>query len=244
MSYLSSLKQNTLVSGTNIKTINGNSLLGSGNLTISGGTVTSVGLTTGTSGTDLNVVSSPITGAGTITLNVPTASATNRGALSSADWSTFNTKQASSVSGTNIKTINGNSLLGSGDLTITATPPSGTVVLLNADETIGTGGTNATIKTYVLGSNTYSRIIIESECEFQQNTNLNASCNFCIYVGSTVKRIVECFASATGAGDYMRDGIAAKYSEAITAGATITIRTENTVNATFQVNSLRVYGVY
>lgn len=30
-------KQNTLVSGTNIKTINGNSLLGSGNITISGG---------------------------------------------------------------------------------------------------------------------------------------------------------------------------------------------------------------
>lgn len=30
-------KQNTLISGTNIKTINGNSILGSGNLTISGG---------------------------------------------------------------------------------------------------------------------------------------------------------------------------------------------------------------
>ena len=119
-----------------------------------------------------------------------------------------------------------------------------TEINTNADETIGTGGTNTTVKTYVLASNTYSRIIIESECEFQQNVNLNASCNFCIYVGATVKRIVECFASATGAGDYMRDGIACKYSESITAGATITIRTENTVNATFQVNSLRVYGVY
>ena len=31
------LKQNTLVSGTNIKTINGTSLLGSGDITISGG---------------------------------------------------------------------------------------------------------------------------------------------------------------------------------------------------------------
>jgi hypothetical protein len=30
-------KQDTLVSGTNIKTVNGNSLLGSGDLTISGG---------------------------------------------------------------------------------------------------------------------------------------------------------------------------------------------------------------
>jgi len=57
------------------------------------GTVTSVAaLTLGTSGTDLS--SSVATGTTTpvITLNVPTASATNRGALSSADWTTFNGK--------------------------------------------------------------------------------------------------------------------------------------------------------
>lgn len=57
------------------------------------GTVTSVAaLTLGTSGTDLsssvaNPTSSPV-----ITLNVPTASALNRGALSAADWSIFNGK--------------------------------------------------------------------------------------------------------------------------------------------------------
>ena len=59
------------------------------------GTVTSVAaLTLGTTGTDLT--SSVATGTTTpvITLNVPTASATNRGALSSTDWSTFNNKQA------------------------------------------------------------------------------------------------------------------------------------------------------
>lgn len=58
------------------------------------GTVTSVAaLTLGTTGTDLS--SSVATGTTTpvITLNVPTASATNRGALSSADWTTFNSKQ-------------------------------------------------------------------------------------------------------------------------------------------------------
>ena len=84
--------QATLVSGTNIKTVNSNSLLGSGNVSV--GTVTSVAaLTLGTSGTDLG--SSVATGTTTpvITLNVPTASATNRGALSSTDWSTFNNKQ-------------------------------------------------------------------------------------------------------------------------------------------------------
>jgi len=108
-------KQDVLISGTNIKTINSTSLLGSGNLVISGG-VSSVGLTTGTTGTDVNVSGSPITSSGSITLNIPTASATNTGKLSSSDWSTFNGKQAALVSGTNIKTINGSSILGSGDI--------------------------------------------------------------------------------------------------------------------------------
>ena len=72
-------------------------------------------ISTGTTGTDFNVVSSGSNHA----FNLPTASATNRGALSSANWSTFNAKQDALVSGTNIKTVNGNSLLGSGNLTIT-----------------------------------------------------------------------------------------------------------------------------
>ena len=51
-------------------------------------------LTLGTSGTDLTSSVANSTTTPTITLNVPTASATNRGALSSADWTTFNNKQA------------------------------------------------------------------------------------------------------------------------------------------------------
>ena len=47
-------KQNLLVSGTNIKTINGTSLLGSGNITITGGTATDVQID-GTSITSLGV---------------------------------------------------------------------------------------------------------------------------------------------------------------------------------------------
>jgi hypothetical protein len=58
------------------------------------GTVTSVAaLTLGTAGTDLSSSVANPTTTPVITLNVPTASATNRGALSSADWSTFNSKQ-------------------------------------------------------------------------------------------------------------------------------------------------------
>ena len=58
------------------------------------GTVTSVAaLTIGTTGTDLSSSVANSTTTPVITLNVPTASATNRGALSSADWTTFNNKQ-------------------------------------------------------------------------------------------------------------------------------------------------------
>lgn len=59
-------KQDTLVSGTNIKTVNSTTLLGSGNLSV--GTVTSIGL----SSTDLNVSGSPVTTSGSITANLTT----------------------------------------------------------------------------------------------------------------------------------------------------------------------------
>jgi len=83
------------------------SLTGAGTTSISGsypnftitsndqytGTVTSVAaLTLGTTGTDLSSTVANGTTTPVITLNVPTASATNRGALSSTDWSTFNGK--------------------------------------------------------------------------------------------------------------------------------------------------------
>jgi hypothetical protein len=59
------------------------------------GTVTSVAaLTLGTSGTDLSSTVANGTTTPVITLNVPTASATNRGALSSTDWTTFNSKES------------------------------------------------------------------------------------------------------------------------------------------------------
>jgi len=83
-------------------TINGTSQDLSADRTYSVGTVTSVAaLTLGTSGTDLSSTVANGTTTPVITLNVPTSSATNRGALSSADWSTFNGKQ-DALSGTGI----------------------------------------------------------------------------------------------------------------------------------------------
>jgi predicted heme/steroid binding protein len=74
------------------------------------GTVTSVAaLTLGTTGSDVS--SSVATGTTTpvITLNIPTASATNRGALSSTDWTTFNSKQ-NALSGTGFVKISGTTI--------------------------------------------------------------------------------------------------------------------------------------
>jgi hypothetical protein len=65
------------------------------NLTPAGtnGTVTSVAaLTLGTTGTDVSSTVANGTTTPVITLNLPTASATNRGALSSTDWTAFNGK--------------------------------------------------------------------------------------------------------------------------------------------------------
>ena len=71
--------------------------------TFSGGVTSLNGLTAntqyfdeGTSGTDFNISSAT----DTHTFNLPTASATNRGALNSADWSTFNGKQDLAVATT------------------------------------------------------------------------------------------------------------------------------------------------
>lgn len=86
-----SAKQNTLVSGTSIKTLEGQSLLGSGNIDL---TKTDVGLGNVDNTSDLN---KPI---------------------STATQTALNDKQNILVSGTNIKTINGNSVVGSGDLTV------------------------------------------------------------------------------------------------------------------------------
>lgn len=80
-------KQDTLVSGTNIKTVGGTSLLGSGNVAFP--TVDQ-------------------------TYSATSANAQSGVAVANA----IAPKQDTLVSGTNIKTINGNSLLGSGNITI------------------------------------------------------------------------------------------------------------------------------
>jgi len=99
------------------------------------GTVTSVAaLTLGTTGTDLSSTVAGGTGAAVITLQVPTASASNRGALSSADWTTFNNKGIGDITG--ITTAANSGLAGgvtSGTATLTLDVNNSTTSTLSTD---------------------------------------------------------------------------------------------------------------
>lgn len=121
-------KQDLLVSGTNIKTINGQDILGSGNLDISGGggttdynqltnkpQINSVELSGNKSLEDLGIPTktSELTNDSGFLTSIPdeyvTETELNAG---------LGNKQDTLVSGTNIKTVNGESLLGSGNIDI------------------------------------------------------------------------------------------------------------------------------
>ena len=98
---LSAEKQDTLVSGGNIKTINGESLLGSGNINIESLAEVSFA--------DIK---------GNATDNASLATALNEKLGQEELDEALLTKQDTLVSGTNIKTLNGQTLLGEGDIEI------------------------------------------------------------------------------------------------------------------------------
>jgi hypothetical protein len=120
------LTKATLTAGTGVTITNGAGAI-TINATGTGGTVTSVAaLTLGTTGTDLSSTVANGTTTPVITLNVPTASATNRGALSAADWTTFNNKTSNTGTVTSVAasvpsflSISGSPITTSGTLAIT-----------------------------------------------------------------------------------------------------------------------------
>ena len=107
------------------------------------GTVTSVSFTLGGTGTDLNSSVTSSTTTPSITLNVPTASATNRGALSSADWSTFNGKQVA-LNGTGFVKISGTTISYDNSTYYLASNPSAFIALTALSAGTGISYNNTT----------------------------------------------------------------------------------------------------
>lgn len=124
-------KQDTLVSGTNIKTVNGESLLGEGNILIKSVNVDSALSTTSENPVQNKVITNKVN---TIEQSITNLSNTmptkvsdltnDAGYITNAALTDLATKEEVSakqdtlVSGTNIKTINGNSILGEGNIVI------------------------------------------------------------------------------------------------------------------------------
>lgn len=121
-------KQDALVSGVNIKTVNGQSVVGGGNITINNGAVDSVNGKIG------DVV---LTKVDIGLSNVDNTSDLNK-PISTATQLVLDGKQDELVSGATIKTVNGETILGSGDLVVNGAVNSvngmtGTVVLSKTD---------------------------------------------------------------------------------------------------------------
>lgn len=146
-------KQATLVSGTNIKTINGDSLLGSGDITISGGGGISDGdkgdITVSASGATWTIDNGVVTD-GKLASGIDAAKIGN-GTISNTEFqylngvtdniqTQFSGKQDLLSSGTNIKTVNSTSLLGSGNVAVQETLVSGTnIKTINSTSILGSG---------------------------------------------------------------------------------------------------------
>jgi hypothetical protein len=166
----------------------------------------------GTSGTDFNIDS--VTD--THTFNLPTASATNRGALSTSDWTAFNGKQAALVSGTNIKTINGTSVLGSGDITIS-------------------GGGGITVGTTAVTSGTIGRVFFQGTGDVvQQSANMFwDNTNIRLNIGAVASNTARLDIKAPGA---LGTDIAFRVRNSADSADILTVQGDSIVHAKTRMN--------
>jgi hypothetical protein len=190
-------------------------------------------LAVGTAGTDFGISSA----GSTHTFNLPTADATNRGALSSADWSTFNGKQ------------NNIGLTTVGTALATLTNPNAIRYLrLNADNS-ATAITAAQLKSELLGATPYGVVaygsafvntVTASTTTYGTITsgiiafNANiANREFTIPFGGTVKNLYVFTSNQQGAGGslvitIMQNQVATSLAVTVPASGTAATRTNLT----------------
>jgi hypothetical protein len=122
------------------------------------GTVTNVSaLTIGTSGSDISSSVANGSTTPTITLNIPTASASNRGALSASDWSTFNGKK-DSLNSFSRKTASYTLVLGDKDKVIEMNVASANTLTIPTNASVAFPiGTEISIMQYGSGQTTIAQ---------------------------------------------------------------------------------------
>ncbi|MBK9321952.1 MAG: hypothetical protein IPM97_03160 [Bdellovibrionaceae bacterium] len=126
---------------------------GAGITNINGLTAGTQSFVTGSAGTDFNISSA----GSDHTFNIPTASATNRGALSSADWTTFNAKQSSTLADAKVWVGN------SGN--------AATAVSISGDASVANTGV-LTLATSGVTAGTYPKVTVDAKGRVTSGANL------------------------------------------------------------------------
>jgi len=177
------------------------------------GTVTSVAaLTLGTTGTDLTSTVATGTTTPVITLNVPTASASNRGALSSADWTTFNNKGSGSVTAVSVASANGFAGTSSGGATPALTLTTSITGVLKGNATAISAATSGT--DYSAGTSALATGILKSTTTTGALSIAVSGTDFCAATsGSSVLKGSSGNTTAATAGtDYVAPGTATTFT--------------------------------
>lgn len=147
-------------------------------------------LATGTSGTDFNISSTTATH----TFNLPTASATNRGALSAANWSTFNSKIGGSGTTNYVSKFTASGTIGNSQIFDdgtsigigTATPTGFVNINYSNTDYTNTNGANSHIllSNANVGGQTSVTAVINSAVRAKWRTDVVGNINWVSYANS------------------------------------------------------------